>query len=364
MTVLAAVGFYFGYVFGLPGDTILKSGLGDWVDPYFINFLLEHWHLSLQRLTDPSSPLMFFPTRKTLGYSHGLILYVPFYSTARLFLDPFPAYNIAILMVLVVGSLSLYVLCRKGFGAGFIDSLVLTVFFFSSQNVVNAVMAIWSQRASVFLIPPILLLALLTARMRARRWKLCLGWICGLLVSLLFTQDFYTGQLALLVLAMLMIGGLLLGIRPRVLAFQDRAYILSITAGLVAGGIVFLWLYLGIYLEHPVFPEGQINDALRLVQVKGTTLDWPAALRGYGSLRLFKLVLLLGAATWLPFFRVDTKVRMGALWVMLVSAIVLLIPLRFNDYSIWTTFFAPIPGLSVIAIQNGSFRCTSSLSFC
>lgn len=51
---------------------------------------------------------------------------------------------------------------------------------------------------------------------------------------------------------------------------------------------------------------------------------------------------------WLPWSRLDTEVRHYALWVMVVSAVVLLIPLRFNTFSIWKTFFAPFPGLSAI----------------
>jgi hypothetical protein len=51
---------------------------------------------------------MYFPAQGTLGYLHGLILYVPFYMAARAFLHPFQAYNVTLLFVLEIGILSLY----------------------------------------------------------------------------------------------------------------------------------------------------------------------------------------------------------------------------------------------------------------
>src|SRR5688572_11634762 len=77
---------YLSYVFQLFDAGSWNSGLGDWLDPYFINALLEHWYRSATNLSDPSSPAMFFPERKTLGYSSGLVLYAPFYLPLRSFL--------------------------------------------------------------------------------------------------------------------------------------------------------------------------------------------------------------------------------------------------------------------------------------
>src|SRR4051812_9407427 len=39
----------------------------------------------------------------------------------------------------------------------FLESLLLTVYFFTSRNVINLTIGVWSQRASVFLMPAILL---------------------------------------------------------------------------------------------------------------------------------------------------------------------------------------------------------------
>ncbi len=76
---------YLAYVFRFSEWLPRTRGLGDWQDPYFINALLEHWYRSAASFTDPSSPPMYFPAQKTLAYSHGLILYAPFYSALRLF---------------------------------------------------------------------------------------------------------------------------------------------------------------------------------------------------------------------------------------------------------------------------------------
>ena len=61
---------YFLHVFRFPGSNAPHAGLGDWIDPYFINYLLEHWRHSLLSFSDPTSPPMYFPERGTLGYSH------------------------------------------------------------------------------------------------------------------------------------------------------------------------------------------------------------------------------------------------------------------------------------------------------
>ena len=40
--VLAVSLSYLSYVFGVFHETFWTAGLGDWIDPYFINYLLEH----------------------------------------------------------------------------------------------------------------------------------------------------------------------------------------------------------------------------------------------------------------------------------------------------------------------------------
>ena len=58
---------------------------------------------------------MYFPVGHTLGYSHALILYVPFYVAMRLFVHPFPAYSLALAAVMETGIVCLYLLLRRRF---------------------------------------------------------------------------------------------------------------------------------------------------------------------------------------------------------------------------------------------------------
>ena len=153
-----------------------ESGLGDWIDPYFINFLLEHWSYSISTFRNPLSPLMYFPVSGSLGYSHSLILYAPFYVVLRPFVDEFQAYTLALMLVLVTGTACLLVLLRR-VGLGLVEALALGALFVTSSNVINGGTSIWSQTASVFLIPPILII--LTASFRRltdalrSRWRGC-----------------------------------------------------------------------------------------------------------------------------------------------------------------------------------------------
>ena len=362
---------------------------------------------------------MYFPVRGTLGYSHGLILYAPVYMAVRSFLDPFQAYNVTVFLVLATGALCLYRIFRKFAQLGFVESLLLSAFFFSSANVINGGTGTWSQRASVFLIPPTLLMALAAARMPEGRFRVGLAWLSGLLTSLLFTQDFYTGAFAVLVCSLFGAGVLLAAptveerggsgqvsrppspwwliaacvsvvwavavqlhpiartvigplrfsatdpTRPLLVAIltsgwfvgrrsglagrmakwwqKTGRYILAFSIGGFFGCLVFLWIYVGAYREHPAFPKDQLINSLAARDFS----NWKA-LGAYDSLRSFTLVLVVAILAWMPWFRLDRTKRLCCLWFLFVSLVVLVIPLRFHEFSIWGTFFAPLPGLSLI----------------
>ena len=208
IVVLPAI--YLGYVFRLQSGIWLRFGLGDWIDPYLINALLEQWSYSVRHLTSPISPPMFFPARGTLGYSHSLVLYAPFYLIARLALHPFLAHTLTILTVIEIGILSLYAVFRRFLATGVGEALLLVTAFATSQNVVNGPAGVWSQRASVFLIPPILLIGLAAARRgRGPTRSLGLG-AAAFLGASLFTHDIYTGLLSAVVALPLAIGAVTL----------------------------------------------------------------------------------------------------------------------------------------------------------
>jgi hypothetical protein len=249
--VLVASAAYLSHVFQVFHEGFWTSGMGDWMDPYFINALLEHWHYSFWRVSDPTSPPMFFPATHTLGYSHSLVLYAPFYLPLRLLAHPFLAYNLAIFAVIHVGILCLYVLLRK-LGPSFLEALLLTAFFATSANVVGEATSIWSQRASVFLIPPILLMALGSREPGHVKLRLTLAFFSGLCATLLFAHDFYTAQLGVIFVVFVACGALFprgRGILERIRAFWNDSRLLERAAAaaavLLAAWSVFVWKWGG-----------------------------------------------------------------------------------------------------------------------
>jgi hypothetical protein len=202
--LLISLPFLFS-VFRFLDEVFWRNGIGDWLDPYFINYLLEHWYRSVWGFSSPASPPMYFPALKTLGYSHGLVLFAPFYVLARIFFHPFQAYGLTLLLVIEAGIICLYLTFRRILALSFVESLVLTAFFFTSQNVINGFVGVWSQRASVFLLPPILLLVMGSARMPAGARKTLWAALAGLVSTLMLTQEFYTAAFALLFLALALV---------------------------------------------------------------------------------------------------------------------------------------------------------------
>ena len=190
----------------MPSGDWSRKGLGDWIDPYFINSLLEQWWYSLTHLQSPASPPVFFPARGTLGYSHSLVLYAPLYTLARVWLHPFTAYTATLFAIVEIGTLSLYVVFRRFVRLGVAESVLFTAMFATSANVINGGTGVWSQRASIFLVPPMLLLGLAAARW-PRGPSRSAGLACtGLLAASLLTHDVYTGLLSVTIAALLIIG--------------------------------------------------------------------------------------------------------------------------------------------------------------
>ena len=315
--VLAVSLSYLAYVFDILHPTFWQAGLGDWLDPYFINYLLEHWYRSISTLSDPSSPPMFFPVQKTLGYSHGLILYVPFYVPVRLFVHPFQAYSISLFLMIETGIVCLYVIFRKHFNLSFVESLLLTAFFFTSQNVINGSIGVWSQRASVFLIPPILLLLLTSLRTRPGWTRLFLAGISGCLSILLFPHDFYTAQFAFFFAATFLVPVAIVDWRlidalPRIVRWTDlqarERLVFVATLGL-ALWTAFVWMSGGVRMQ--------------VLGVKIASQDWRrpgllslVCLAGYVGLRGVQRIRMdLSAA-----FTRGIAVRRQWLWAFLLGA--------------------------------------------
>jgi hypothetical protein len=425
LTVLAVSMLFLGSVFQFSQDGFWRNGLGDWMDPYFINYLLEHWYHAVRTLSSPASPPMYFPSPRTLGYSHGLVLFAPFYVLVRPFLHPFQAYSVALCLLIETGILSLYVLLRRAFALSFVESLLLTVFFFTSLNVVNGFMGVWSQRASVFLIPPILLVLFTAIRLEAGWLQTALAALAGFLSTLMLTQDFYSAFFAAVFVVAAVVPVLLVKARPALNALRlfwrgeargtrlalvsalsltlwglfivasggfgirvagiriashdwRRPVILAALAlaavillrqragrmwiptargwrmpfilGAGAGVVIFAAAYLAAYAEHRTFPEQHLMNALVHVDTSRWTspLDLFRHLDGYETLRTFKLIFVIGVLASLPAAQVNDRTKLLILWALCVSALVLVIPISFNGFSIWKSVLAPLPGFSVI----------------
>ena len=423
--LLVLLSAYLAWIFRLTDEAFWRLGLGDWMDPYFTNALMEHWYESLRTFSDPSSPPMYYPVRGTLGYSHGLILYVPFYAAVRPFLHPFTAQTVMLLLVMATGAVCLFALLRRHHRLTFAEALVLTAFFVTSRNVTNAETAVWLQRASVFLIPPALLLALEPSRMRNGVLRVIVAGMAGLVVTLMFTQDYQTALFAVLLTlpfgvalvamrpprfpaptvvsrpgasfferaavvttlvacawtvlvvasggAELRIAGLLVRShdwrRPALVALAGtvtlivlhrkslrrllapvESWHLALAGGALIGLSMFVWIYLPGYREHSAFPE---QDLLNLLRARDPAswrgpLDVLRDLTAYRSMRGCVLVFVVGLMVWIPAFSIDRRTRIIALLAVLMSCVVIVVPIRFGDFSVWRTFFWPIPGLAAV----------------
>jgi hypothetical protein len=391
--VLALSLSYLAYVFHLVSRRFWTYGIGDWLDPSFINYLLEHWRHSLAHLNDPSSPPMYFPARHTLGYSHSLILYVPFYIAMRAFANPLIADNLTVFLVIECGIICLYLLLRKFVNLSAIEAIALTAFFCTSQNLINGATSAWAQRATVFLIPPIILLTLVAW---TRRNPL-LAFVAGLLAALLLPQDFPSALFAFLLLALFVapvllfsnarldakvalvlaalalawtvyvtrFGGInvrLLGIKiasdrwekPAAIAIVLLVYVvvrnnykmlirpaaIAFIVGAIAGVSIFLAIYLPAFREHSSFPHQQVVERLQQRDLMHVNV--------YDSPRPFLFAIAIVVMAWIPYFKIDGSGRVYALLLAIASLFALIAPVRLGNFSIWMTLFEPIPGLGAV----------------
>jgi hypothetical protein len=411
---------YFAYAFRLTSGEWRRMGLGDWLDPYFINRLLEDWRYSFWHLTNPASPLVFYPALGTLGYSHSLVLYGPLYAIIRLWLHPFTAYTFTLFIVMMLGTVSMYVVFRKFAGLGFAEALVFTAVFATSGNVVNGPTGVWSQRASIFMVPPILLLGLWSTRLPHGRQRSA-GLACSaFLAASLFTQDIYTGLLTGLIAALLLAGACLILQWPRVgvrvtlwrrqaapvslarrramwasgvviaialvwawvhefnnlfgipfdvhhrhpgrafavaviaavtfelvrggarhrITIADSAAawdLATLSAGALAGFVVFGWLYAIAISQYSGFDTQELLEHLT-----------PLALVPFDTGRSLFIVFVLAAAAWLPWLRLPGRVRLCALWFVLVTLVIVMIPVRIGGVALWKYLSDTLPGFAAI----------------
>jgi hypothetical protein len=449
LAALGAATTYYFHVFRFSTDLPFTRGLGDWIDPYYVNVVLENWYYSVVNLNGSTTPPMYFPD-VAARYSHGFILYAPIYTAIRLFAHPFVANTLTVAVVMIGGSWCLYLLFRR-LGLAAIEAFVLSACFYTSPNVVNSGIVVWAQRASVFMIPAILLVLLAAIRRVEHRPRvgIVLGAVAGLLIGLFLSQDFYTaalvgllggliastfalrqpraslawvrarlteiatlskdvsrasqpslfwlaaacvlgiaalwftffpverfyiagqgfsvrdprrawnlalipfswyfGRWALLLLMVVVrrapgsiaraVNELLDGWRP-----EHRRLAKAVAGGSFVGVLVFLWIYLGPYLDFPTFAREMIMEVLYRPSGLMSLLDNQL----FSSVRPFEIALGLVLILWVFPRTVDRRTRVDGLWFLFVSALVILMPLRFGDFSPWMTFFSWLPGMSAI----------------
>ena len=407
LSFAAASAAYLVFVFQLGTWQFWHVGMGDWLDPYFVNYLLEHWFVSASRLGDPASPPMFHPSENALGYSVSLILYAPIYIGLRLALHPFQAFSLTLFAVMWVGTVSLYLFLRRVLGATALEASALAAFFVTSPNVMNGWIGVWSQRASVFLIPPILLMLAAAMRMQDGRGRSVLAGAGGLLGALLLTHDFYTAVLATAVAVLFLpaagaTGPLHLKDRLRAARTLHPLFVAAVAIGMWA---LWVWLSGGVSSEmlgarissrdwrRPAIVALALA-ALLVYRDRGAAIrallrrvpTWQLALAGgacvgvviflwihaaafrehsgfdygqvldqlvvlgrrpYESLRSFVLAGTLAALAWMPWVEVDSTARRRLTWLALASVAVLILPIRVGGASLWNLLYY-VPGVSAV----------------
>src|SRR5205085_9468798 len=157
----------------------------------------------------------------------------------------------------------------------------------------------------------------------------------------------YTGWFVLLISTLLLLGAAIVVDKQwlrRQLAglwYADRPRIFAFTAGALTGALVFVWLYWRAYREHPAFPEEQLLAAL----IPQNSSEWSGPIDAirhlvvYTGVRCFKFVFLIGALMWVPWFRVPVRIRLFALWFLIVTTVIgILGAVKLDDYLGWLNY--------------------------
>ena len=129
-----------------------------------------------------------------------------------------------------------------------------------------------------------------------------------------------------------------------------RSLVVAFAVGGLVGLVVFLWIYLPSYREHPSFPREHFMNGLkpldpaRWQDLRGTIDDFQG-IRNPEAVR----VRAWGQPDRLDVSRrIDRHVRLYALWFSFISLLIVLVPLRYGDLSFWAVLFGWLPGLGPI----------------
>jgi hypothetical protein len=230
---------------------------GDEEDGYLAIALVEHWHHVFTGAAHWGDPIIFYPTRGTLGYTDAFFLIGVVHALLRgLGLDAFTAYMTAIAGLTAAGFFGFRRLAVRHFGVPPAYAAV-GAFLFAFANV-DAVKLIHVQAYGAMLLPWLCDLAL--SGWASKRAGAVFGGAAGLFYGALFLTAFQTAWFFgcyLLLLALLhpVVCGLATtrDLARRMLT-EHRSLMVAAACGFAIGIVPFLLLYV------PVFLAGHSRD--------------------------------------------------------------------------------------------------------
>lgn len=346
--------------------------IGDVGDARLITYLHEHWVEVLRGRQSWRTPDFFHPTGTTLGYSDTFVLNEVLYAPLRLIgLDRYAALQWTLILLGLIGFTGFYVICTRMLGATRWMSIALATVFVFANNF--AVQSSHMQLYSVHWVPVAVLLVAKARISHTRRARVWWSFGAGLFLGLLVYSTYYVGWFT--VFATVLFGlRMLLHYRDRI-SF-DRVRQLAPTMlppfGGFAGGfslamIPFALTYLpkldetgGRPLEYVFALSPRAADA---VNVGGDNYLWGASMRSLfeGQSRLYFVeaanaitpVLILATVTCavLMFLRRRHDRSAGAATaraLLTVSLLLMVLPLRRGDFSLWRWVWMYVPGAQAL----------------
>jgi hypothetical protein len=267
--LLAFALFVLGFVLLFRGwlFTGFDRAFGDDEDGYLALAIIEHWRHVFAGTVHWTDPIIFFPERGTLGYTDAFFLLGAADAALRgLGFDAFTAFMVAMAAVSAIGFFSFRRLAIRHFGVPPAFAAI-GAFLFAFSNV-DAVKLIHVQAYCAMLLP--VLCDLVLSAWKGVRGGPILAGVAGALYGLMFLTAFQASWFfAFYLLLMALLYPAVFGWQAAVALVRDaharRATILAAAAGVAAGIVPFLLLYV------PVFLSGHSRD---FAEVAGNMPLW------------------------------------------------------------------------------------------
>jgi hypothetical protein len=356
-----------------------RKGIGDSHDSVQLTYLQEHWYQVLLGHASWRNPGIFYPLKGVLGWSDALVLFEVFYAPLRfLGADMFLAAQLTIILFSLVGFASFVCLARVAFGVQRWIALIGGLAFTFANNLWMHVY--WYQLLTVWLVPGIVLLAVLASRSFSehRVRSLVLGAAFGLFVALMFFTDFYVAWFSSIAAGIAFVILLAISRRPLLRALgkglrSSWLLVVTMAAAFAIGLVPFLITYLPamktvhhlsyrtimIYAPHPrdVINVGTNNILwTSAVHHVVSSRDLSYSVLNYAITPVLMLLAVGGAmlALWMRRGEANhgwpTTTRWAA--VLAAAAVVLtVLPLQTRFGSLWAVMWH-IPGATVIRRTN------------